>query len=71
MKEWLEYAEYRSMHCSKSDKLAVLWPTAVSAGIDSSGAHDQVRQSLAVEMVVEQGLPEPFSALEALSFWLV
>ena len=60
-KECLEYAENSSLIRIERCKVAVLWHTPVSAGIDPSEARKCLMRADVVEMVVEQGLPERFS----------
>ena len=53
-KEWLEYAKNSSLIRTERCKIAVLWHTLVSAGIDPSGARNCLMRAEFVEMVVEQ-----------------
>jgi hypothetical protein len=52
--EWLEYAKNSSLIRTERCKVAVLWHTPVSAGIDPSGAQNYLMRAEVVEMVVEQ-----------------
>jgi hypothetical protein len=70
-KERLDYPENRSLIRTQKCAAAMLWRTAVGAGIDISGAHNYVMHRLVVEMVVEQRASQAKIAREDLDFWLV
>jgi hypothetical protein len=53
-KEWREQAINSSLIHAERCKVAVIWHTPVSAGIDSSAARNCLMQVEVVEMVVEQ-----------------